>query len=230
MAVHADEKAAVALTSYGVLLEQTGAIAGDADLAISFDGVNDYMDGATTAYPFAGVASFTAVLWIKPGAQGAFVYPVLLSKEFSDAGGRQSWSIFLNSQGGAGLDHMLSCERWLNATNDKVTATTNLQSSAIYHQAAIVYTGSNLLAYLDGAQEATVASTKSLLSSASPITFGSNPGGGSRFYAGLMDEPVIYPRALSATEIRDLYNAGRSPATIRPIWLRAMRRPGLRFR
>jgi hypothetical protein len=78
--------------------------------------------------------------------------------------------------------------------------TTEVQPQTWYHVAQ-VYDGTNLSIYVNGVLDASAPLSGSIATSSQPISI----GGG---IFGLIDEPTIYNRALSDTEIAEIYSAG----------------------
>jgi subtilisin-like proprotein convertase family protein len=85
-----------------------------------------------------------------------------------------------------------------------------------WHHVVDVYDGVNLLQYVDGTLDASQAATGLIAQNNEPVCIGANsgawvPGIGVHlgyFFNGLQDEVSIYSRALSASEIKAIYNQG----------------------
>lgn len=81
-------------------------------------------------------------------------------------------------------------------------------------------TTGNALFYINGVLACTAAAGGARTVSGVPLDIGhSTTLGGSRFFNGLIDEPAIYNRTLTANEIRDLYyaqNGGKSKGVSNP--------------
>jgi Tol biopolymer transport system component len=91
-----------------------------------------------------------------------------------------------------------------------IVPATSLFDGLIHHVAA-TWDTSQFALYIDGVLVGSRASQGGLLNPASSVPFrlgmSSGLGGGSR-YQGMIDEPSILRRALTATEVDKLYNAG----------------------
>lgn len=210
-----DAVAGISLVPFGgITFGNPGPFVGDWSGAVSFPGSGGSRLEGPNVYPLSGTTAWTIECWIKPGTMPGGVWPILASKEYFDGGGRQGYSVTMNDTNGAGTGGFtLGCERWLNGAVDKVTGTTDFQSAAVWRHAAIIYTGSNLLAYVNAVLETTVASTKSLLANTQFFTVGDTPGGFNRPYPGLMAGLAIWSGvALTAADLLRHVNAGkRSP-------------------
>jgi hypothetical protein len=69
-----------------------------------------------------------------------------------------------------------------------------------YH-VAVTYDGTTMRLYINGFERASRASSVSIVNHTSPLRIG-------RFVSGTIDEPAVYSRALSATEIAAHWAAG----------------------
>lgn len=91
-----------------------------------------------------------------------------------------------------------------------------------------VYDGSAVKLYINGQlQTSTVTVSGNVSTTSEPFIIGANPNGGgtviSQFLNGMIDEARVYNRALSATEISNLYKVGaqklNSQPTLKPLTL-----------
>ncbi len=80
-------------------------------------------------------------------------------------------------------------------------------SEGVWHHAVSTYDGTNMRVYVDGVLKQTCAATGSINISGGGIEIGSFASTGYPF-KGVIDEVRIYNRALSLSEISDLYKAG----------------------
>jgi hypothetical protein len=89
----------------------------------------------------------------------------------------------------------------------RVTCSSFPSSSAWRHVVGI-YNGSYIKLYINGAEAASISQTGSINVTANDLWIGQQSAGGAA-YIGLFDEVAIYNRALSASEISDIYNGQR---------------------
>ena len=89
----------------------------------------------------------------------------------------------------------------------------NLPSSGAWHHVAAVYDGSSLRFYLDGTQAAMAAVTGTSQVTADDLFIGtqSASSGSGDFFNGLIDDVLVYGRALTPAEISQLAAAGPPP-------------------
>jgi hypothetical protein len=79
-------------------------------------------------------------------------------------------------------------------------------STGQWHHVAVTRAGSTFTLYVDGASVATATDSTAIPDAAAPVTLGSAEGD---FYLnGSLDEPEIYQRALSSTEVKAIHDAG----------------------
>jgi hypothetical protein len=164
--------------------------------ALSFDGVDDYVDfGDIDMLEFTGTAPFSvaAWLWLDPAISSSHI----ISKEGSSATGVQGWQF-------GWLGSTIRLIRWRDG-NPNVCSFTVPTGKWIH--VVFTYDGSIIRGYLNGGFQTSLSSTFEIIGTAYPFRIGARPYGG-YYYKGLIDEVRIYNRALSEEEIRYLYNRG----------------------
>jgi large repetitive protein len=206
----ADDKGAAAGTyRNGVTLGQTGALPDTINnKAASFDAVDDDVQ-VGDVYDYAGTASFSVEFWMNRTATNDTLWRPVIAKEDPGASWnpREGWAMWL-----APNTNTISMERW-NGTSSAGTSTlTTIQAGRWYHIVA-TYNGSTERMYVNGTLDRSAALPISLNDHTVPLRFGSFGGftDSSWFsrYAGALDDVAIYSTALSATQVRTHYNAGR---------------------
>lgn len=78
----------------------------------------------------------------------------------------------------------------------------------LWHHVAAVFDGSALSVYLDGARQASVASTASPTDGAGTLKLGARGDDANARLAGWLDEVAIYPKALSANRLKEHFVKG----------------------
>ena len=86
-------------------------------------------------------------------------------------------------------------------------------SDGVWHNCVALHTGSAWSLFLDGRSVATKTMTTN--PTASTINLGRNPFGGANPFPGQLDDIRIYSRALTAGEVRQLYQIGRGNMPLR---------------
>lgn len=87
----------------------------------------------------------------------------------------------------------------------------NALSAGVWYHAAVVYTGSTALIYVNGSLVSSVPKTGVMLKNTSPLYVGARKN--AEFVRGALDDVRIYRRALSASEISELATALAAPPT-----------------
>lgn len=162
--------------------------------AVSFDGVDDYVN-IPDPNLIEGSSELSVSVWAASN--------VTLTDN--------SRGIVAQARGGGG-DNMLlqlrSTDNIAFEVNTGGTVRTDANADIAdtgWHHYVGVYTGNRVLLYVDGVlQTNQPAQSGAVIASTNPLTIGTYDSG--RNWAGVIDEVRIYNRALSATDIQDLYN------------------------
>jgi len=169
----------------------TGQVGG----AISLDGVDDRVS-LGSGFNFHGTSPFTIEAWINPVTTD---YRIIVGR--FNAGVAGQWLFFLS--GGR-----LSLHREIAPFS--VTGG-RLLSLNTWHHVVGTYDGSNMRLFLNGVLDGGPRASGSVSSNIIEVFIGSRLSGGisADHFNGLIDEVRIYNRALSASEVRANFNAGR---------------------
>jgi len=170
--------------------------------AVRFDGVDDYVD---TGDPVSadGISEITVSAWFK-SAVADTGRQYIVSKE---KGGFAGWSFRREST-------EVFTFNIFNA-NPTVTASSATFRDTLWHHVVATYNGAAIQIYVDGiASGSSAAQTGDLSATTRNLCIGigdnlTTCSGGSNPANALIDDVRIYNRALSASEILQLYNAGR---------------------
>ncbi|MBI4385265.1 LamG domain-containing protein [Candidatus Parcubacteria bacterium] len=174
----------------------TAKVTGKLGKALSFDGVNDYVNIPTISVP----SSITVSAWV-------------FSTNFDQSGMivmkkpvNVQWALFLETN-----DAVSQGIKWRgnNAVGDEACATASFPSNNQWHHIVATQTGTTCNIYLDGALVKTAT--------VSAIANGTTPGtndilistydGSSYPFNGKIDDVRIYNRALTYAEVLQLYNS-----------------------
>ncbi|MEO5921125.1 MAG: LamG-like jellyroll fold domain-containing protein [Pseudolysinimonas sp.] len=181
----------------------TGAINGDTDKAVQFDGVNDY---ATAARQIS--TNFSIEFWVKS------------TQNFSNDFGSPHCTFWWQGAGlvdadvgGAGNDFGISmCSGKIiagvgNPDTNVVTAAT--YNDGAWHHVVFTRTQSTgaLVLYVDGASAGSATGNTNALTAAATVNFGRSTAG-VNYFAGTLDEMSFYNVALSAATVAAHRNAG----------------------
>jgi hypothetical protein len=187
-------------TNFAVL--KNGATYGAAMVShgFSFDGSDDYLE-APNAPDLNPTTGITLEAWVYQAGGASDNVPIFSKDDISSA--RQ----YLLTLPGNGKfrPHIWTTGSGLVYFNGSTT----VQLGAWYH-VAMTYNGTNLILYVNGSQDGSATASGTIVTGSDPLRIGGSYSGGWGNYKfnGLIDEPTIYNRALSASEISAIYVAG----------------------
>jgi hypothetical protein len=192
-----DQTANANLAGYsgGATLAQPGALAGDADTSVSFDGVNDALS-APDASTLDLASGATVELWVKRAKSG---WQVIAGKPGNGQSRFENYALWFDSG------------NFLRAFFGNGLAYASISSAAPldtnWHHVAATYDNATIRLYIDGALNASTSSTIQLTPNAQPMNLARDQFN-SFFFGGQLDEVAIYPSALSAARISNHYEIG----------------------
>jgi uncharacterized repeat protein (TIGR01451 family) len=206
----------------GVLNTGTGdsankAVSGQVgNYALSLDGVDDYaVVPDDDAIDFDPNHDFAVTAWLKPDPVQAWNASIenRVIEKWSGAYGYPYVIRYFNQTAGARAGRLYA-ERWDGEHGPSLQSTTRIDDGR-FHHVAFVKSGGTLALYVDGAQQGqTTDTTTGATANTSPLYIGRRGGSASGSYTGSVDDVRIYPRALPAPEIADLYHAGWQAAAL----------------
>jgi hypothetical protein len=170
---------------------------GTTNRACRFDGLPGYVDlGADPGLDIQGPV--TVIAWIK-GNPAIRRFQCLVGK------GDTSWRMTVDEDGlpafADGLD------------NFDVIGTLNVNDGQ-WHQLAGVYDGGDFILYVDGVSNAVMAAPYAIDGSELFAAIGRAPDYENRFFEGKVDEVAIFTSALTAGQIRQIYESANVPPAI----------------
>jgi hypothetical protein len=161
--------------------------------ALDFDGTDDYIDAGNDASLNFTTEDFTTGFWIKVG-EVTDTYGGIVA----DYNTGQGWIIAIAGANQALAFYDAPTDTW----NNSVTSPLN---DGLYHHVVTVKEGTILYVYLDGI-EVNQISVSAVFDSDINESIEIGRYTDDRNYDGQIDDVRIYNRALSASEISDLYN------------------------
>jgi hypothetical protein len=179
---------------HGTLMGDATFAEGPVGMALSLDGDGDYVDCGVD--PLLDITeNITFAFYIKA---------VALDRGWNTAisRGDDSWR-----SSRAGENNFMEAAV-SGTTGNWIYGATPVDDDAWHHVAA-VYDGKTFSLYVDGELDGSEESTGPITASTYPLLIGENAQATGRFWNGLIDEVVIYDRALSVGEVR--YLAGKRP-------------------
>jgi hypothetical protein len=174
----------------GVAMGVAGALAGDANTAASFDGVNGVVN-VPDAAPLRLNGPFTIELWAKM-SRFANSWPGLVLKGSSSTA--DGYLVYYASNG----------QVRLKRNNREFATTTGALTTARYSHLVVTFDGTNVRWYVDGVLNSTSTATFPASAGTAPLALGR----GDQFGAQSLDEIAVYATALSAAVVSQHYSAG----------------------
>lgn len=174
----------------GFTLGQAGALAGDVDTAVGFNGFSSRVQFADRA-AFDRGDVFTLEAWIKLGAINR--NNCIVDK------GANGYIFRVHS------DNRLLLRR--NGVGDVVKSTITLTTGVWYHVVA-TKNGPTVKLYIDDVDRTGTVTNQTMTDTAIAFGIGAADAGTSDFTNGTIDEVAVYPTALSAARVHAHYNAG----------------------
>lgn len=205
--------------SNGALIGGPMKVAGKVGQALNFDGTNDYIEIADNDILEGGTTK-TISVWVKPTSVASIM--MIFEKGDTNRALPEKGPYFLAvCNDGRVVVHATQT----NGNTNEFMGSTTLSTNTWYHLALIINTGEALGAdevklYINGTKEsrgsgdcATDNQTDlgAIQSNGQPLFVGIRDNNGTKSlpFQGIIDEARVYSRALSADEVKYLYNLGR---------------------
>ncbi|HEV8250104.1 MAG TPA: LamG-like jellyroll fold domain-containing protein, partial [Gaiellaceae bacterium] len=189
----------------GVTLGQPGALTADVNKAASFDGVDDTVS-VPSSTALSATNAVTVEAWVKRTRSGA--WQNVVAKPGSGATATQNYALWINTSNQP-VGYFGNGSSSLSVTSPSAIDTN-------WHFLTLTYDNATARLYVDGVQRASVNSTLHLTANTQPLTIGRSTDN-LRIFGGLIDEPAVYPTALSATRIQAHYAKANAIDTVAPV-------------
>lgn len=207
--VAADVNSLVNGTYVGSVTKGTAALVNsDTGKSVSVTGNGQDVNLGTTSYAFAGTLPWSWIIWANISAQtGASNGQVLISR-FWFSGTLQN-GITIGCWFDTTPPYLIFAERWVSGV--KVAAATgSIYSLGDRHMIGASFGELGLTLFVDGAQVAQVADSRSMPVGTATLMLGNrgdNINNG-KYTNGLIDEAAVWDRALSASDMATAFSAG----------------------
>jgi hypothetical protein len=184
----------------GTLMNGPAWTAGRIGGAITFDGVDDYVEIPGDNLNLNSQVTISA--WINTKSRNA---RQVIIGQWNYAGTSGKRSILLESRGD--IEQRFAFSVSLDGT--EATATTlysveRFQTNTWYHIAA-TYDGAVMKLYINGLPDNSDSKSGNIFTNDSELDIGSFDYGGDGYFYGVIDDVRIYGRVLSANEVKNLY-------------------------
>ena len=174
----------------GTLVSSPAMVTGKMGQALNLNGSSQYVNAGSSAT--LNLSSWSAVMWIKPSSVSGATYQALL-------GGRYS-------VGYATL--YLKGSKFGVYTDADHFGTASLLAGK-WSQVVATFSGGTYKTYVNGVLDINTSYSASFGPNGGSVVMGVNPIAlNSERFTGVIDDTRVYSRALSATEIQQLYNTG----------------------
>lgn len=184
----------------GALTNGPKPVKGISGQALEFDGVDDYVDLPNNSILQVN-DSYSVFAWAK------VVGPTVDANQRESVVGRYFSSDYIQ------YDYDLNGGTWkfditTLGTNPAVISITSPSSIRAWTQVGYVYNGSNITVYINGTENTSAVATGESQYYNQKWQIGDNGSGPDYQFNGQIDEVRVYNRALSPSEILDLYQVG----------------------
>lgn len=176
--------------SSGVTLGRPGALAGDADTAVAFNGTTGNASiPSTTALNTADVFSIEA--WVKRGTTGGSANQVIASK------GTTAWTLAFNT-----------ANKLILQVNGKTTSTssTAVADTTAWHHVVATKSGTTTKLYIDGVDVTGTGTNGTGANNTTAITIGS--AASATWLNGTLDDVAVYKVALTKDQVTNHFLLG----------------------
>jgi uncharacterized repeat protein (TIGR01451 family) len=210
----------------GTLVNSPSFVSGEVGQAFSFNGSNDVLIGHPAALsPTTGV---TVDAWINPATTPASLAGILTKwhQDFSLSATADAYAVWLNSS-----NQIFTAIHLADGTEPGLNGGVIPIGTANFTHVAMTYDAAsgNLILYVNGVSAAStnVGAGKNLFPTAADAAIGREQSGQTRFFNGKIDEVEVFNRALSASEIADIFNAGDAGKCLPPAISKAFGAPNV---
>jgi hypothetical protein len=189
-------------STYATPLNDTTYAAGQVGQAFSFDGSDD---GVTVGGSANVQGPRTIEAWVFPHANSGYGLPIM-------TGGTVGHADFFGIAGTTGTNNgTAQYDLYVDHWNTPTYHSTGTLTPEAWNHVALTYDGASTLTFYINGKAAGSVTGKLYDYPINTYTIGGSLAGGTTTKAsmnGLIDEPTLYNRALSATEIQAIYGAG----------------------
>jgi hypothetical protein len=185
------------------------SVAGAVGQSLTFNGSTNYVSMTDFLYS----DTLSVCTWFKSDNFNNSVRNMVVKRNVTEVteGGFEEWVLFSYDSGsGSSVVRWISWDTSVVITAD-LTGVTRLSPNEWYHVCAVqAGSGNSGYIYLNGVQDGTATQAGATRNTAAPIQIGARTNGdNTRYWDGSLDDVRIYNRALSAEEVKRLYQLGQ---------------------
>jgi hypothetical protein len=193
---------------------QPGALQGDPDAAMTFDGKRQYV--SVPYNPALNPSTFSVEVWVEPTG-GAGTYRGVMASRNYPAG----WVIYATS------DNLW--QFWINNGTGMVTVSGGIVRLNQWTHLVATFDASTARLYVDGVLAGSAQVATYQPQSGLPLTIGQGEPGSGFYFLGSIDEPAMYGSALSPSQVHNHYVLGTQGSATSALVGDAEAGPPLRF-
>jgi PKD repeat protein len=183
----------------GVTLGAPGALAGDSDTSMSFDGTSGYVSVPNSA-SLNLTGDLTVEAWVRPGPLDSITRAVLHK---GGTGGYPTYQYRIGLTSG----NLWRGTVYVGSNNLTVTSP-SIASTIGWTHVVMTRSGSTLKLYLNGVSVATATASGTLNTSTGMLAIGRTGAVSVDYFKGSIDDVAAYPTALSAAQVAEHYRVG----------------------
>lgn len=186
----------------GTLISSPTWVSGKLGNALNFSGAN-YVEASTSNTLSISGNQITVSVWVKPTAGD---YRAILSKGYSSSDGGYAIRMTRDSEPTKAFFQVYNAAGTIGSAGTY----SNIKNGVWSHLIG-TYDGSQVCFYVNGVLDGSCGSlTGNIKTNSLPVRLGklATSGGTTEFYVGSIDDARVYNRAISASEIKQLYSAG----------------------
>lgn len=177
----------------GPTLAQSGALVGDSDTAIKTNGSSQYVSIPYSAA--LNTAQFSVEVWAYPTAGSGSYRGVMASRYYP-----KGWVLYAGSGN--------AWEFWINSGSGMTTLSGGTVTLSTWAYLAATFDGTTARLYVNGTQVASATISGYTPQTTSAAAVGQSEPGAGFFFPGKLDEPAIYNKALTATQVANHWHTG----------------------
>ncbi len=182
----------------GTIMGKPKVVDGKIGKALQFNGSNDFIDiPGTDTLDFNGKTELTAAAWVNiEGHSGSCCDPIIAQRDAS------GWALRYDQRdGGAEIEFIVHNPAWVG---DGANFGAPAPKQGEWHFITGVLTGDELFVYIDDQLESEIAFAGNIISTGTETEIAGAVDG---FFMGIIDEVLVYDRALSEAEVKQNFES-----------------------